>query len=774
MSTKVQKILFVICSIFICISVTNNTYADQEEKVIHEGHIDESQLISTGGLPEPTTKEINDLLQVTIQSSIQYSTQGSSINNSAMTLEEYVKSQLLLKKSTINISAFNLPSSDLQKVFIAILNNNPELFFVATSYSYYTSGSYTYSIEPMYASYDEQKFNIETRKLLSKIQDDMSDLEKVIFVHDYLAVDIAYDYDNYLKEEKGIGSIPDECHNVEGSIINKVAVCDGYASAFKYYMSQLGIKCNLVIGGNHAWNQVYLNGKWYFVDVTFDDPVWDLLGRVQHDYLLQSADVFKDDYTWDQSKYEYCNDTTYDNKFWKDIDTQFAYNDNLWYYIGTDGYLNAYNFDTFTNTKKGYIGDKWYAWGNHSSYYTGNYGKIEIYDNLIYYSKTDGVYSCDLNGNNSKKYVDGNLAYGYVYGFRIRDKVMRFVLRTSPNASASQEYLYEVKMPVIQNGLTEDNTVVELEGTSYSYTGSSITPNCIVKYNGFTLYKDIDYTISYSNNKNPGTASVIISGIGDYSGSVSATFEITKINQSISVPSTNITKTYKESTFNLLATAKTAMTYTSSNTNVVKVDSTGKVTILSCGIANITITAKSTYNYNAASKIVKITVNRRKLTEKVKLPVYKYTYNGKEKKPTVTVSGLIKNVDYKVSYSNNIKSGKATIKVTGINNYTGTLTKTFVIYPPKEVVTKTTVSKGGFSIYWNPTSCSGYEIKYSNKSNYSSGNKTVNVTPYSKSSRYIYGLLRNKKYYVKVRAYKVIDGRKYYGSFSDVKSIVTK
>lgn len=91
-------------------------------------------------------------------------------------------------------------------------------------------------------------------------------------VHDYLVDNIEYD----------VSLSKENIYNIYGALVNKVAVCEGYARAFKYLMDELEIPCTLVVGTatnsegkteNHAWNYVFVDGKWLALDVTWDDPV---------------------------------------------------------------------------------------------------------------------------------------------------------------------------------------------------------------------------------------------------------------------------------------------------------------------------------------------------------------------------------------------------------------------------------------------------------------------------------------------------------------------
>lgn len=148
------------------------------------------------------------------------------------------------------------------------------------------------------------------------------------------------------------------------------------------------------------------------------------------------------------------------------------------------------------------------------------------------------------------------------------------------------------------------------------------------------------------------------------------------------------------------------------------------------------------------------------------------TYSASYKTQAVTVySGstvLAQNNDYTISYSNNLYPGKATIKVTGINNYAGSVSSSFVIYPHKVTLKtgKSTGKKKLYVKYTKATKVSGYQIAYRKKGSSSWKYKTTSST-----SQTITGLSRKKYYYVKIRSYKTISGKKYYSSYSNQKKV---
>ncbi|MGN1421081.1 MAG: fibronectin type III domain-containing protein [Eubacterium sp.] len=166
---------------------------------------------------------------------------------------------------------------------------------------------------------------------------------------------------------------------------------------------------------------------------------------------------------------------------------------------------------------------------------------------------------------------------------------------------------------------------------------------------------------------------------------------------------------------------------------------------------------------------------------KISLKTKKFTYNGKKKTTTVTVTDRLGNVippsEYKVTYKSNTNPGTATVTVTFNNvNYSGSMKSTFLIIPKKATLSSVkSPKKKQLKISWKKdTTVSGYQLQYStSKKFYKSKTKTVTVSKKS-TSKTISKLKSNKKYYVRIRSYKTINGKKYYGSWSSVKSVKLK
>lgn len=150
---------------------------------------------------------------------------------------------------------------------------------------------------------------------------------------------------------------------------------------------------------------------------------------------------------------------------------------------------------------------------------------------------------------------------------------------------------------------------VSLAATSYTYTGTALKPAITVKNGTRILSAGTDYTVSYSNNVNVGTGSVLVTGKGNYEGTVAKTFTIRKAAQNLTatVPFSSITA---GKTLQITASGKGTISYSSGNTTVATVSATGLVTGKSAGTTVITISAAGNSNYNSASKTVTITVTK--------------------------------------------------------------------------------------------------------------------------------------------------------------------
>ena len=166
----------------------------------------------------------------------------------------------------------------------------------------------------------------------------------------------------------------------------------------------------------------------------------------------------------------------------------------------------------------------------------------------------------------------------------------------------------------------------------------------------------------------------------------------------------------------------------------------------------------------------------------VKISATAYTYSGGVKTPSVTVkdangNALHNKTDYIVQYASGRKNvGTYKVIVTLKDNYSGKKTLSFTINPKGTAISSLSKSKKAFTAKWKKQSAqtSGYQLLYSTNSKFKSRNKYVTVSSYKTTSKTIKKLAAKKKYYVKIRTYRSVSGKKYYSGWSAAKTVVTK
>ena len=326
--------------------------------------------------------------------------------------------------------------------------------------------------------------------------------------------------------------------------------------------------------------------------------------------------------------------------------------------------------------------------------------------------------------------------------------------------------------------------------SSVSFTGSNITPSVTVKVAGRTLTSGTDYTVSYSNNKNVGTSNVYVYGKGNYSGSLSAKFDIVPAKQQIQKLETKYKGFYidwaqkgsatgydVEYSVNANMSGAVSKHLTANKPDTLTVSGLSGDKTYYVRVRSYTNVNGKVY-YGAWSDVKSIKTANNDITKATVSGISTKLFTGKAITQNVTVkvgNTVLKNgTDYTVSYSNNKKVGKATVKITGKGKYGGVITKTFKINPAKQEIQKLTAKSKAFFVDWaQKGSATGYEIQYATNSKFT-GAKKVTITNNKTDKTTVSKLSANKKYYVRVRSYTTVGGTKYYGAWSAVKNVTTK
>jgi hypothetical protein len=360
----------------------------------------------------------------------------------AATAEEALLAGFEAIEENIDLSSFRIPLSGIGALFEGVLNTHPELFYVSGGYSYRYRDGYIFSLGPTYTA---SKQVIEARRpvfaravaeALAAVPQHVSPAEKILAVNDYLVSHIAYD-------------LTQTARSAYDALVNRTAVCEGYSLAFGLLMDRLGIAWRSVssLKMNHTWNMVRLAGAWYHVDVTWNDPIVardaqfsDMLGRVQHEYLLIPDSVISDTahrHTGWSPDAPKAVSTAYVNAFWVDVTTEILYEAGKWYYIpNSNGQLHtlrAYDFRTGASEVVRTISARWNA--RETGAFWGRTPYLARHGNRLFYNTSDRIFSLRFDGTDLREVLQETLTGLYaIYEMTIWDGVLHYRISAAPQA----------------------------------------------------------------------------------------------------------------------------------------------------------------------------------------------------------------------------------------------------------------------------------------------------------------------------------------------------
>ncbi len=371
----------------------------------------------------------------------------------------------------IDITALSISVDDIQDLYYNILNLHGECFHVDW-FSYYSRNGYITRLRPTYLTTDaatiaamRQQLEAATAKALAQLRPGMTDLEKALVLHDYLAANCEYDYTLAL----------DHIRDAYGPLVLKRAVCAGYAIAYAHLLRRAGIPADYIVSDyeDHAWNAVQIDGKWYHVDVTWDDG--DTPERFHHGYFLLSDSRLKNNpgYSphrmWDYPAYG-CTSTRFDSYFWRNAaDGALPCIDGQTYAIkdGT-GELYAYIPATGKGSRVCRLPEEtWYVWGSSTSYYTSPYNCLAAFNGMLVFNGRDDLYLFNpLDGTYAA--IPAELpSNGYRYGVRVDEGTSLYaVTRQAPNGTPSYTKINWTKVTSVAVSPAEK---------AYTATGTSAT-----------------------------------------------------------------------------------------------------------------------------------------------------------------------------------------------------------------------------------------------------------------------------------------------------------
>lgn len=321
-----------------------------------------------------------------------------------------IKDDTCKSAMTFDLSDYSFyEDDDLMTMVISALADYPELGCLYSKVSYYYMGNSNGNritrilIKSPYESSEMKEITLDyVNRLKSFINvplkdSSMSTMEKMLYVHDKIVVQADY-----------IDDGTPYSHIASNILMKGQGVCQSYAGIFNNAMSMLGIDCIYVMSDSHAWNAVRIDGLWYYVDVTWDDPVGvSDRSYTSHQYFLVKKNEFSHSHELENSSNNIYGRIlnnmggAYDNCLVKQTSAKpFWYINGLWYYVSYD---KVYTWDG--------IDDKSQLFRGISPASNVN---LVARDMKLYYSDNEGLHVYDVESGSREKLSSGQYIDMYI------------------------------------------------------------------------------------------------------------------------------------------------------------------------------------------------------------------------------------------------------------------------------------------------------------------------------------------------------------------------
>ena len=369
MRKKVLMWLMVLLSLMLPSAVVNateekNSYTLSHAGILQEGQFPDEELVRAGDLEEAVDSE---------------------------GIKAFIVQALRDGRNEIDISEYQVPVTYIDCIVSQILNENPEFFYVSFN-ECSIAGELVTVLIPDYDSelvQEADEYEAAVARALSRVEGSMNDTEKAIVLHDYLVTHC--EYDQSLSK-----------YTAYDALVNGSAVCQGYAEAYYDLMKRAGVSCTYVASDamNHIWNMVEIDGNWYHVDATWDDPVNVYIqSYCAHDnFLLSDVKITEEKHhDWYSYNNEEALSVRFDNAVWRDVNSIICTCAGDWYYMGTAGNVNGLvrrtgSLENGSSSIACPITEFWPVWGSSSSHWRGLFSYMTVHDNEIYFNTKDKVY----------------------------------------------------------------------------------------------------------------------------------------------------------------------------------------------------------------------------------------------------------------------------------------------------------------------------------------------------------------------------------------------
>ena len=335
----------------------------------------------------------------------------------------------------VDLSQYGISVNRLTALYTDLLMQGKLPWFASSEYGYsYNEETNLVSLfQPeILKGIDMTAYEQKVAQILAEqIHEGMEDWQIALALHDYLIVNAEYD-ENLLKLS-GYNLL------VDGS-----AVCSGYTAAYQDLMQRAGIECRYVISESmdHAWNQVKIDGKWYHVDLTWDDPTPNCEGFVDHTYFLVTDQEIsagkKPHYGWDSDIS--CTDTRFSDGFWRNISSPILFESaDICYLMRFEDWASKLcRRDIKTGTEKVLYAEDAPGLDIGFGEYKYEHHGLSLRGGRLWFCSTSQVFSVSTDGSDRQTHYT-NTGNTYIYSIHAGDAALKLTLMTHRGEASSQE-----------------------------------------------------------------------------------------------------------------------------------------------------------------------------------------------------------------------------------------------------------------------------------------------------------------------------------------------
>ena len=382
--------------------------------------------------------------------------------------------QLLYDSNKFNreadITDYKLTYEEFDAIFVKLKAEGKLPWYAEAgySYSYNEMSKLLLTVTPMVKDPTVYDRTLYAQKLAAftdaYILPGMTPLQIALTVHDQLILHNIYD--ETLEKNTGYDLL------VHGS-----TVCAGYAELYTQILNSAGVPCITVTSDEmeHAWNLVQLDGSWYHVDVTWDDPTGDIYGRVRHTYfLLTDAQISTGEephYGWDSALP--CTNTRYEDAYWRDVENPILFEDSTTSYLvrNEDWDNRIYRRDEVSGQETLLFSDTDHYVDMADGGYAFVHRGLALAEGRLYFNRQDTICSMNADGSDMKTEFtyDTEANDRFIYGFWLDGSALQLTL-------ADMDY----------ETVTQQQTLEKLSGQHvHSFTVTELAPTCMEE--GYTL-----------------------------------------------------------------------------------------------------------------------------------------------------------------------------------------------------------------------------------------------------------------------------------------------